>query len=56
MLTLRQETHTELSFPTIVKDIHDYYDGQIQDLNRLLDELQAEVDRIRAVADTTANS
>ena len=38
----------------IVKDIHDYYDGQIRDLSRLLDELQTEVNRIRAAADTTA--
>lgn len=54
-LVLHEDAALVITDPAdIVKDIHDYYDGQIRDLSRLLDELQAEVDRICAAADTTA--
>ena len=54
-LVLHEDAALVITDPAdIVKDIHDYYDGQIRDLSRLLDELQTEVDRILAAADTTA--
>lgn len=54
-LVLHEDAALVITDPAdIVKDIHDYYDNRLQILDRLLYELQVQIDSLRAEADSSA--
>ena len=54
-LVLHEDAALVITDPAdIVKDIHDYYDNRLQILDRLLYELQVQIDSLRAESDSSA--